>query len=637
MAATDFTGDGIPDLAVLTWDVGFQGVTVFPGLGNGSFGPRFVSSAGNDPLSAMTVGDLNGDGKPDAVVTTFNGVSVLLGKGDGTFTIATAPGVPGSPAWTAIADFNGDGKADLAVATDNGVSFLPGNGDGTFGTRQDVAAGGQASYLAAADLNGDGKPDLAAINPQTAGGGGNSLTVLLGNGNGTFNLSKTYPTRVGPGSVTVADFNHDGKPDLAVPTFFGPTAANSTVQLFQNAGAGKFTLKGESLTDSLPTGSLTTDFNKDGKADLAVATQFADELFVFNGTGLGTFGKPAKYVVGDRPTWVTSADFNGDGLPDMAVANSNSGTVTLLMTPLPVDHFSVNVLPPAVTAGKAVTAVVTARDAAGRLVPNFAGKVSLTSTDPKATLPLPFAFTPAAGGAHRFAVTVRTAGSQSILAHYGAMTGGGVVAVLPTTATHLKVVAPTTATAGSAFDLTVVAADPYGNPDPGFRGTVHFTSTDTTAGASLPADYTFDATDAGTHTFAGGITLQAGAKSVSTTALGVHWLTPKTTLAVKVSAGAVSKFLVSGFPGTIGANLAHTFTVTAVDTYGNVVTNYAGTVQFTSSDGSAVLPGPYTFTALNKGKHTFMAKLLTKGTQSLTVTDANDSSVTGSESGITVT
>src|SRR5262249_46595199 len=163
-----------------------------------------------------------------------------LGNGNGTFTTASSPAVPGNAAWTAIADFNGDGKADLAVATDNGVSYLPGNGDGTFGTRQDFKAGGKSSYLAAADLNGDGKPDLGVINPQTSTGGGNTMTVLLGNGDGTFTLSKTYATRVGPGSVTVADFNHDGKPDLAVPTFFGPTAANSTVELFQNVGAGKF-------------------------------------------------------------------------------------------------------------------------------------------------------------------------------------------------------------------------------------------------------------------------------------------------------------------------------------------------------------------------------------------------------------
>jgi hypothetical protein len=322
----------------------------------------------------------------------------------------------------------------------------------------------------------------------------------------------------------------------------------------------------------------------------------------------------------------------------MAVANSNSGTVTLLETPLPVNHFSVNVLPPAVTAGKAVQAVVTARDAAGRLVPNFAGQVSLTSTDPKAVLPLPFTFTPAAGGAHRFTVTMRTAGTQSVLAHSGTMIGSGAVAVTAGTATHLKVIAPLTATAGSPFDLTVIAADPFGNADLTFTGTVHFASTDTTAGVSLPADYIFGPTDAGTHTFRGGVTLlKAGGRSVAATALGVHWLTPRTTVAVKVSAGAVAKFLVSGFPASIGANVVHSFTVTAVDAYGNVVTNYAGTVRFTSSDGAAVLPTPYTFTALNKGKHAFTAKFMTPGTgQWLTVTDQADASVTGTESGITV-
>jgi hypothetical protein len=218
------------------------------------------------------------------------------------------------------------------------------------------------------------------------------------------------------------------------------------------------------------------------------------------------------------------------------------------------------------------------------------------------------------------------------------LTGTGTVAVTSAAATHLKVVAPTTATAGSAFDLTVQALDRFGNPDPGFNKTIHFTSTDLSPGITLPADYTFIPADNGAHTFAGVTLLKAGARSVSAKALGVNWLYPKSTAPVKVSAGAVSKFLVTGFPATIGANVAHTFTITAQDAFGNTVTNYAGTVQFTSSDAMAVLPAAYTFVPANLGKHTFTARFLTKGSgQSLTVTDAADSGITGSLTGITVT
>jgi hypothetical protein len=321
----------------------------------------------------------------------------------------------------------------------------------------------------------------------------------------------------------------------------------------------------------------------------------------------------------------------------LAVSNFNSGTLMVLESPAPVTGFRVVPAGP-VTAGKPVGVTVTATDAAGHLVPSFTGKVSLTSTDAHAVLGLPFTFTATAFGTHRFVVTPKTAGNQDVIPHAGVLTGTGTVTVNAAKATHLKVIAPLTATAGTTFDLTVVAADPFGNPDPTFTGTVHFTSTDLKPGVSLPADYTFSGADGGTHTFSGGLTLvTAGSRTVTAAALGVHWLTPKATAKVTVAAGAVSRFLVSGFPATIGANVGHGFTVTAVDAYGNVVTNYLGTVQFTSSDGLAMLPGPYTFTALNKGKFTFTAKFATPGTgQWLAVTDANDATVTGSETGITV-
>src|SRR5262249_1894922 len=203
---------------------------------------------------------------------------------------------------------------------------------------------------------------------------------------------------------------------------------------------------------------------------------------------------------------------------------------------------------------------VTAVDAAGHLDPSFIGSVKLTSTDPKAVLPLPFAFTPTAFATHKFTVTPKTAGSQDIVAHSGALTGTGTVAVTAAAATHLKVINPPTATAGSAFDVTVQALDRFGNPDPGFNKTVHFSSTDLTPGITLPADYTFIPTDNGAHTFTGVTLLKAGVRSVSATALGVNWLYPKATAPVKVSAAAVSKFLVTGFPTTIGANVGHTFT-----------------------------------------------------------------------------
>lgn len=614
-AIGDFDNDGKPDMAVLT-----NGIQLYKGLGNGTFDPNVQTIALNSP-TAVTARDFNKDGNVDLAVTNSAGVNVYLGNGNGTFQTPLTYAAGGTPNWVTTADFNNDGKLDIVVSTGGGANVLLGNGDGTFRTALGVPVGEGASNITTGDFNKDGKVDLAVVDHNTQ-----HLVVLLGHGDGTFGVPSVYMTEHSPNAVAAGDFNGDGRTDLAVTAFFGPG-----LQIFLAGAGGKFAMKAEYNTDSSPIGVVVADFNGDHRLDVATVNEFGATVTQFNGNGLGGFGKPVRYVVGSFPTWGTADDLNGDGLPEFVVSNSNSGSLTVLASPPHAVGFRV-VPDPTTTAGHAVGVTVSAVDAAGHLVPGYTGSVRLTSTDGQALLPAPYMFTPASHGTHRFVVTLRTAGSRNIVAQVGSMTGTGTVMVSPAKATHLKVIASATATAGSPFDLTVVAADPYGNPDPTYTGTVHFASTDPKPGVTLPADYTFTGTDAGTHTFTGGATLvTAGARSITATA--GTW---KAAAAVKVTAGAVASFLVSGFPTTIGANVAHLFTVTAVDAFGNVVTNYAGTVQFTSSDGSAVLPTPYTFTALNKGKHAFTAKLTTPGIQSLTVTDASDSSITGSETGITV-
>ena len=155
-------------------------------------------------------------------------------------------------------------------------------------------------------------------------------------------------------------------------------------------------------------------------------------------------------------------------------------------------------------------------------------------------------------------------------------------------------------------------------------------------GVTLPSDYQFVAGDLGTHTFVGGVAVQkVGLRTITATSIGAA---VKGTANVTVVAGALSKFLVSGFPLTTVHNVAHSFTVIAQDAYGNTITNYLGTVQFTNAGGTALLPAPYTFTSKDKGKHVFNATFQTMGAgQSLTVADQNDPSITGSETGINVT
>jgi VCBS repeat protein/FG-GAP repeat protein len=218
VAVADLNGDGIPDIVGTSLGAGGQLGSVFVLLGKGhrKFAKAFGFSSDGQQPHGIAVGDLNHDGIPDLAVANADsgGVTVFLGKGDGTFGKPTHYRV-GAGTWTLVlGDFNGDGNLDMAVgAFSNRIYVLLGNGDGTFGPSRGYAGG--SGVVAAADFNGDGKLDLA-----TARGG---VSVLLGNGDGTFQKPVDFDVHGAPGDLIVADFNHDGKPDIA--TISAPSTA----------------------------------------------------------------------------------------------------------------------------------------------------------------------------------------------------------------------------------------------------------------------------------------------------------------------------------------------------------------------------------------------------------------------------
>ena len=329
IAVGDFNADGIPDLAIANLclsDPSCQSastVSVLLGNGDGSFQVQQTYTVGQDP-SYVAVADFNGDGIPDLAVTNTNGntVSVLLGNGDGTFQQQVSYAAGGAPTGIVVADFNGDGIADLAITNfievsgAGTISVLLGNGDGTFQALVSYGVGAFPAGIAVADFNGDGIADLAVTN--SGNGTGNTVGVLLGNGDGTFQQQQTYTTGTNPYGIAVGDFNGDGIVDLAVTN-----SNDDTVGVLLGNGDGTFQPQQTYLTGATPVGIAVADLNGDGTADLAVSNNNANPptVGVLLGNGNGTFQQQQTYTVGSSPIGIAAADFNGDGVPDLAAAN----------------------------------------------------------------------------------------------------------------------------------------------------------------------------------------------------------------------------------------------------------------------------------------------------------------------------
>jgi RHS repeat-associated protein len=327
IALGDFNGDGIPDLAVA--NALSANVSVLIGHSDGTFtaGTSVVSTGAS--AEAVAVGDFNGDGKLDLAICDFTSGNVIIfaGNGDGTFHLVGSFFSGLYPVAIAVADLDHDGKLDLVVAnttsgttTGHTVSVLMGNGDGSFRAAVPYVTGTSPYGVVVGDFNGDGKPDLAVANF-----GDNTVSILKGNGDGTFAAAVAYATAYFPDGVAIGDFNGDGKLDLAV------VSDNANVSILLGHGDGTFGAATNFTTGSGSASVAVADFNGDGRSDLAIVNRFDNNLVLLIGNGDGTFQAPQIYSVGASPSSVVARDLNGDGKPDVVVNSHVNNNISVLL------------------------------------------------------------------------------------------------------------------------------------------------------------------------------------------------------------------------------------------------------------------------------------------------------------------
>lgn len=339
----DIDGDGHKDLVVSNFGSG--SISFLKGIGNGCL--QSAQNFNTGPNShGLALADLNQDSRLDLVVTkgsnstSFTSLSVLLGNGvsfDPQNDYTTAP-IPRSPNHITIGDMNKDGSLDIVVANNNpsgSFSILYNNGNGTFATGVDFPSiNGPAFFVATDDVNGDTYPDVAIASYYN-----NTAGIYINNGLGGFAPETTYPSAGGPHYVLLKDLNGDNRPEMIVAN-----ALANSISVFLNNGTGSFSPPAIYATGNYPTTLSVADLDNDGKLDLVVGNANSGSITALPGDGAGGFGASQNFSVGGQPYSIATGDFDEDGKLDIVSVDLSSNKVTLLRT-----LSSSNCIPPSIT------------------------------------------------------------------------------------------------------------------------------------------------------------------------------------------------------------------------------------------------------------------------------------------------
>ncbi|MFC6221990.1 FG-GAP-like repeat-containing protein [Hymenobacter artigasi] len=359
----DVDGDGLPDLVVA--NSSSTTVSVLrntSAAGTVSFAAKVDFATGTTPI-AVSIGDVDGDGRPDLAVANYGSSTVSVLRNTGTAgTVSFAAKVDFAvglyPYSVSTGDLDADGRPDLAVANSGSatVSVLRNTsaaGTVSFATKADFATGTNPLSVSMGDVDGDGRPDLAVANY-----GSNTVSVLRNTSAGStidFAAKVDFATGSVPYSVSIGDVDGDGRPDLAVAN-----SGSSTVSVLRNtstAGTVSFATKADFATGTSPRSVSMGDLDGDGRPDLAVGNYSSATVSVLRNTGAaGTVGFAAKadFATGTNPLSVSMGDLDGDGRPDLLAASNGSNTVSVLRQVVPVPTIS-SLAPTSGVAGTVVT------------------------------------------------------------------------------------------------------------------------------------------------------------------------------------------------------------------------------------------------------------------------------------------
>ena len=331
LSAADFNRDNRTDVVVA--DGG--GIKLLRGTGTGVMeAPQTIAIPGAaGAASLLTSGDYNGDSRADVVVRNSNGrLSVLIGNGSGGFQAGSVLVIGNTAHDLASVDVNADGKLDLAVVErgpsdgKGSLAVFLGNGDGTFQAAANYAVGNFSTFLTSGDFNGDGRADIAVVNQGIATLTRGGISLFLSNANGTLQPAINIDAGESPAYAATADFNGDGRLDLA---FVGIATTSPNyifrVTVLRGNGNGTFQAPLHHVTNLQSGFMVAQDFDGDGRQDLMLSLCCGTtDMMQLLGNGDGTF-RESHFPGGAEPFMFATADFNGDGRPDMAVLNGGEG------------------------------------------------------------------------------------------------------------------------------------------------------------------------------------------------------------------------------------------------------------------------------------------------------------------------